>query len=83
MLTIRKNGGASVVSLPRSVLKALGVDNGSQLAYTIHGNTLSLTPVEKEKTLEELFEGVADNEYAAFPEDKTFLEAAPVGKEVF
>ena len=64
MLTIRKNGGASVVSLPRSVLKALGVDNGSQLSYTVHGNTLSLTPVEKEKTLEELFAGVDDGEYA-------------------
>ena len=82
MLTIRKNGGASVVSLPRSVLKALGVDNGSQLSYTVHGNTLSLTPVEKEKTLEELFAGVDDDEYAALPEDQLFLEAAPIGKEV-
>ena len=83
MLTIRKNGGASVVSLPRSVLKALGVDNGSQLAYSIHGNTLTLAPVEKKMTLEELFDGVDDGEYAPQPEDQTFLESAPVGKERF
>ena len=83
MLTIRKNGGTSVVSLPRAVLRALGVDNGDQLAYEISGHSLKLTPVkEPALTCEELFKGVKDGEYSPLPEDKVWLDEPPTGKEI-
>lgn len=83
MLTIRRNGGASVVSLPRAVLKALGVDNGSQLSYTVSGKTLTLTPVEPELTCEQLFQGVPDGAYVLPEEERAFLNDTSKGKEIF
>lgn len=85
MLTIRKNGGASVVSLPRAVLKALGVDNGSQLEYTISGSTLILKPLAKDKelTCADLLGEIGDLEYYLPELDRGFLDDSPRGNEKF
>ena len=83
MLTIRKTGGASAVTLPKSLLRSMNLDNGSKLTYTIENGAIVLRPVvEQEKlTIEQLLDGVEDGEYCMSPEEREEFEVYPAGKE--
>jgi antitoxin ChpS len=51
-VAIRQSGGANIVSIPKSVLKALNLHPGSSLDLSIRDNTIVLTPVSEETSLE-------------------------------
>lgn len=81
MLTIRKTGGASVIALPKAILRSMNLDNGSKLSYSIEDGAIVLRPVEENKklTLEQLLDGVADGEYY---DDSGEFDTPPAGKEL-
>ena len=83
MLTIRKNGGASVVSLPKALLSALGLSDGSRLSYAIEDQAIVLRPVKDELTVEQLFEHCEPDSCRMSEDERDELHTYPVGNEVF
>lgn len=81
-LAIRKSGGASIISLPRTVLKIVGLDIGSELELTLEDNRIILTPVGKAFTLDELLAGSPKGKLTLSDEDKEWVEQKPRGKEL-
>ncbi|MFT5392226.1 MAG: antitoxin ChpS, partial [Gammaproteobacteria bacterium] len=56
-VSIRRSGGANIVSLPKSIVQALGLSVGSKLDLTLEDNRIVLTPSEDGLTLEHLLAG--------------------------
>lgn len=56
---IRRQGGATVLSIPPALLKSLGVGVGAELALVVDNGKLIATPLKRNKryTLAELLEG--------------------------
>ena len=82
MLTIRKNGGASIVSLPKALLTVLGLSDGSRLSYTIEDQAIVLRPVHDELTVEQLFEHCEPDSCRLSADERAELHTYPVGNEV-
>ncbi|MET0358304.1 MAG: PbsX family transcriptional regulator [Pararhizobium sp.] len=80
---IRRQGGATVFSIPPALLKMLGADVGTELALVVDNGTLVATPVKTRKryTLAELLEG-ADEMVALNKQAAAWEAGAPVGNEV-
>ena len=61
VVTIRRQGGARVMTLPPALLALLGADAGTALALAVKGGALVATPVvapaRRRYTLAELLEG--------------------------
>ncbi|WOG28511.1 AbrB/MazE/SpoVT family DNA-binding domain-containing protein [Endozoicomonas sp. 8E] len=81
-IAVRKSGGASIVSIPKVVLKTLGIKVGSRLNLSIEDNKIVLSPVEEELTLEALLEGSPAERLVMTDEDKEWLGMLPAGKEI-
>jgi AbrB family looped-hinge helix DNA binding protein len=81
-LAIRQSGGANIVSIPKAVLKSLGLGTGSSLDLSIENDKIVLTPVrDKTLTLESLLAGSPADKLALNQDDKDWLNASPVGRE--
>ncbi len=78
MLTIRKTGGASAVTLPQSLLRSMGLNNGSKLSYSVENGAIVLRPVVEKVSLEQLLDGVKDGECY---DDSGEFNIQPEGKE--
>ncbi|MCD7110267.1 PbsX family transcriptional regulator [Rhizobium sp. DKSPLA3] len=80
---IRRQGGATVFSIPPALLKMLGADVGTELALVVDNGALVATPVKTRKryTLAELLEG-ADEMVALNKQAAAWETGAPVGNEV-
>ncbi|TCP90660.1 antitoxin ChpS [Rhizobium sp. PP-F2F-G36] len=80
---IRRQGGATVFSIPPALLKMLGADVGTELALVVDNGALVATPLKTKKrfTLAELLEG-ADEMVALNRQAADWEAGAPVGKEV-
>jgi antitoxin ChpS len=81
-IAIRQSGGANIISLPKALLHTLGLGVGSALEVSISNNSIVLTPVTRRPTLEELLEGSPKAHLAVREEDKEWIAAKPVGKEI-
>ena len=81
-ISIRKSGGANIISLPKSIVQTLGLSVGSKLDLTIEDNRIVLTPTEDGLTLEQLLVGSAKSDFVLNDEDRAWVDAAPVGKEI-
>ena len=81
---IRRQGGATVFSIPPALLKMLGVEVGTELTLVVQNGSLVATPKQGKKryTLAELLEG-ADEMVALNKEAASWNVGAPVGNEVF
>lgn len=55
-IAVRKSGGASIVIIPKVVLKTLGIKIGSRLNLSIEINKIVPSTVKEELTLEALLE---------------------------
>lgn len=71
--------GANIVSLPKAVLKTLGLHEGSKIDLSLEDNKIVLTPVSEEMTLEELLEGSPKKKLKLTDEDQEWLVAKPKG----
>ncbi len=80
-LVIRQSGGANIVSIPKAILKALGLHVGSTLDMTMVDCKIVLTPVIEKLTLEDLLVGSAQDKLQLSHDDREWLEESPVGKE--
>lgn len=82
-LIIRKSGGANIVSIPKAVLKALGLHADSALDLSLESNRIVLTPVSEKMTLDDLLAGSSKKRLAINKEDREWLDEKPTGKEEF
>lgn len=80
-IAIRKSGGANIISLPKAVLKALDLHEGSSINLSLEDNKIILTPIPEELTLEELLVGSPKKKLKLIEEDKEWLDDKSVGKE--
>lgn len=80
-LTIRKSGGANIVSIPKAILKALELHEGSILDLSIEDHKIILTPVSQELTLESVLKNSPQKRLAILEEDKGWLNSKSKGKE--
>ncbi|MEQ1974354.1 AbrB/MazE/SpoVT family DNA-binding domain-containing protein [Xenorhabdus sp. SGI240] len=55
---------------------------GSKLDLSIQDNKIVLTPIEEELTLESLLAGSPKEYFTVTDEDREWINANPVGKEV-
>ncbi|ASV83670.1 antidote-toxin recognition MazE family protein [Ochrobactrum quorumnocens] len=81
---IRRQGGATVFSIPPALLKMLGVEVGAELTLVVNNGSLVATPKQGKKryTMAEMLEGA--NELVALnKEAASWNVSAPVGNEVF
>ncbi len=80
-LAIRQSGGANIVSIPKAILKALGLHVGSTLDLSIEDSKIILTPVAELQTLEDLLKGSPQKKLHLTSEDREWLEEPSVGEE--
>jgi antitoxin ChpS len=80
---IRRQGGATVFSIPPALLKMLGVEVGAELTLVVDNGALVATPLKTKRryTLAELLEG-ADEMVALNKQAAAWESGAPVGNEV-
>ena len=81
-VSVRQSSGANIVSIPKAIVQMLGLDVGSKLDLTIKDNAIVLTPVKEEYSLEELLAGSPKENFKVTQEDREWLDAKPVGREV-
>lgn len=80
-LAIRQSGGANIVSLPKVVLKTLGLHVGSKLDLSIVDSKIVLAPVAENDTLESLLMGSPRDKLQLKDEDREWLDEKPIGGE--
>ena len=81
-IAIRQSGGANIISIPKAIVKTLGLKVGSKLDLSIEDNKMVLTPIPEEASLEGLLAGSPKACFRVTEEDKEWLEVRPVGKEI-
>lgn len=81
-VAIRQSGGANIVSIPKAIVKTLGLHTGSKLDLTIKDNQIVLTPIEEEITLESLLAGSPKECFKMTEEDSEWLNMPSAGKEI-
>lgn len=70
------------MSLPKSIVQALGLSVGSKLEVTLEDNRIILTPAEDNIMLDELLAGSTKGDYLPSVEDRVWVDVEPVGKEI-
>ena len=81
-ISVRQSGGANIVSIPKAIIKTLGLHVGSKLDLSIKDNKIILTPIEKSQSLEELLAGSPKASFKVTEEDRVWIDANPAGKEI-
>lgn len=81
-LAIRQSGGANIISIPKAILKTLGLHVGSTLDLSIVDSKIVLTPLAQTLTLEDLLIGTPKEKLQCNAEDRDWLSANSVGKEM-
>ena len=79
---IRQSGGANIVSIPKAIVQTKGLKVGSKSNLSIKNNSIILSPKSDELSLEAL---LAESPRACFKvtdEDREWIDAPPLGKEV-
>ena len=78
--TLRALGGSLTLTLPKQLLKNLGLEAGSQVEIAADREKIIVTPKHKRKyTLDELLAGMKPGD---MPVDREWDQAPRVGKEV-
>jgi antitoxin MazE len=78
--TLRAVGGSVSVTLPRQMLRALGLGAGATVAVTVEGDRLVLTPARPRYSLAELLQGMKPGD---MPTAKAWSDAPPAGREAW
>jgi len=81
-VAIRKSGGASIISIPKVILRTLALDAGASLDLSIEDNKIILTPIKESLTLEAILEGSPKSALRLTEEDQLWLNSQSVGKEI-
>jgi antitoxin ChpS len=78
--TLRSVGGSVSITLPRQMLRTLGLEAGAEVTVSLEGGRLVLAPVRPRYTLAELLAGMKPGD---MPSDRHWNEARPVGREAW
>jgi antitoxin ChpS len=78
--TLRAVGGSVSVTLPRQLLRTLGLAAGASVAVTLENGRLVLAPARPRYSLDELLAGMKPGDMPTAP---GWLNAKPVGREVW
>jgi len=81
-VVIRQSGGASIISIPKVILRTLALDSGASLDLSIEDSKIILTPIKESLTLEEVLEGSPKFAMRRVEEDQLWLNSQSVGKEI-
>ena len=82
-VSVRQSGGAEIITIPKSVGRALGLHVGSELALSVIEGKIVLDPApEDTPTLEDLLAGSAPEDLSLTEEDLEWLSIKPVGREL-
>jgi len=82
-VTLRNLGGSVVIVIPRKILKLINLDAGAQVEMTVLDGKLMVEPKKQPRyTLTELLATCTEDNMALTDEDRAWLDAKPVGKEV-
>lgn len=81
-IAVRQSGGANIVSIPKAIIKTLGLHVGSKLDLSIKDNQIVLTPIEEPLSLEALLAGSPKESFAISKEDRQWIDAKSRGKEI-
>ena len=82
-ISLRQSGGANIVSIPKTIVQMLGLSVGSKLDITVEENRIILTPSsEDEVSLESLLKGSPKECFTVTEEDREWINARPVGREI-
>lgn len=78
--TLRAVGGSVSVTLPRQMLRTLGLEAGASVAVTVEDGRLVLSPARPRYTLAELLAGMRPGDMPTAPD---WDRAPPSGREVW
>ena len=78
--TLRAVGGSVSVTLPRQMLRTLGLAAGASVAVTLEDGRLVLSPARPRYSLDQLLSGMKPGDMPAAP---SWSEARPIGKEAW
>ena len=81
-IAIRQSGGANIISIPKAIIKSLGLTIGTELDLTIEHQKIVLTPVNKKLTLEELLAKSPKEQFKITKEDSEWLNTKAIGEEI-
>lgn len=82
-VTLRNLGGSVVMTIPRKILDLIHLDAGARVEVSLQNGKLVVEPRMKPcYTLIELLAVCTEENMALTDEDRAWLEAQPVGKEV-
>ena len=79
-VTLRAVGGSVSVTLPRQMLRTLGLSVGASVAVTLEDGRLVLSPERPRLTLAELLAGMKPGD---MPTAEGWTEAPAVGREAW
>jgi antitoxin ChpS len=80
--TLRNVGGSVMMAIPKPLLETLGLTANAKLDVTIEDGKLVAVPKARPKyTLEELL-AQCDPDAPLTPEDREWMDSAPVGREI-
>jgi len=82
-ISIRRSGGANIISIPKAILKAVGLHVGSPLDVTIEDNKIVLSPSSEVICLDEILAQSPKSTLKRYQEDATWLNEKPKGHEVW
>lgn len=80
-VTVRKSGGATIISLPKVITELAGISVGSVLDLTVDDHTIHLRP-KQEPTLEALLASSPKEKLQLTDEDRTWMDMPSAGKEI-
>lgn len=80
--TIRKWGNSAGTIIPATILHEAGLEIGDALDAQVVEGKVMLSPVKGKLTLEELLAGSPKENLAITDEDREWLDAPGVGKEI-
>ena len=71
---IRQSGRANIISIPKAIVKTLGLHVGSKLELSIVEQNIVLKEIKEELTLEELLADSPKESFALQDEDREWLD---------
>jgi len=81
-ISIRQSGGANIISIPKAIVKTLGLHVGSKLDMSIKNNKIVLTPIDENLNLETLLANSPKSCFKLTDEDIEWTNEETTGDEI-
>jgi len=79
-IVVRQSGGANIISLPKAIVKTLGLYVDSKIDLSLENNKIVLTPIVEALSLENLLLGSHKSCFIVTDEDREWIDSTPAGK---